>query len=154
MVWKDWRSSTPGEPLAEVRIDADDYHREVARAEQDHTWEWPARTLARLVSERLHAEPGILGQWDCRLGWCAAWLKDFDIARLTFLHPANRTSGTDPFLQFGLKVRVADQDPQVLAEQITDSMRTADPKITADMIGGNEATATKLGFTYRRSDGW
>ncbi|HEX6360257.1 hypothetical protein [Actinophytocola sp.] len=39
VVWKDWRSSTPGEPPQEMRFDAAEYDREVTRAERDRSWE-------------------------------------------------------------------------------------------------------------------
>ena len=61
VIWKDWRSSTPGGPPSDVRFDATEYDREVARAAQDHGWEWPARTLARLITERLRADPTVRG---------------------------------------------------------------------------------------------
>lgn len=47
VVWKDWRSSKRGDPPQDVRFDAAEYDREVAQAERDHSWEWPARTVAR-----------------------------------------------------------------------------------------------------------
>ena len=90
VVWKDWRSSMKGDPPPEARFNAAAYDREVARAERDYTWEWPARTAARLLDARLHADPDILGSWDCAPGWCTAWLKDFNTARLTFHLPCER----------------------------------------------------------------
>jgi hypothetical protein len=154
VVWKDWRSPVSGAPQQEVRFDAVAYDREVTRAERDHGWEWPARTLARLVAGQLRADPTILGRWDCQPGWCTAWLKDFDTARLTFTHPAHRDSFHDPWIQFGLVIQVGDQDPQALAAQIIASMRTTDPKSTAEMIGGGKDTAVKLGLAYRKPTRW
>lgn len=154
VVWKDWRSSMPGDPPQEVRFDAADYDREIARAEQDHSWEWPARTLARLVAERLRADPTILGRWDCAPGWCTAWLKDFDAARLTFNHPARRDALEDPSMQFGIVVDIQDQAPEALAAELVESMRCTDPKSFAEMIGGGEDAAEKLGLAYRNPSRW
>jgi hypothetical protein len=154
VVWTNWRSSMPGEPPQEVRFDAEEYDREVARAEQDHSWEWPARTVARLVADQLRADPAVLGRWDCAPGWCTAWLKDFDTARLTFTHPARRGSFDDPSVQFGLVVDVQGQAPQVLATEIIESMRNTDPKSIAEMIGGSKDGAEKLGLVYRKPSRW
>ncbi|MGP3966669.1 hypothetical protein ACTWQH_03120 [Streptomyces sp. 6N223] len=154
VVWKDWRSSMRGDPPREVRFDAVEYDREVARAERDHSWEWPARTLARLVADRLHADPAILGRWDCAPGWCTAWLKDFDAARLTFTYPARRDSFEDPSLQFGLVVDVQGRAPDTLAAEIIESMRNTDPKSVAEMIGASKDAAEKLGLVYKKPSRW
>lgn len=154
VVWKDWRSSKQGDPPQEVRFDAAEYDREVARAEQDHSWEWPARTLARLVADRLRADPTVLGRWDCAPGWCTAWLKDLDTARLTFTHPARRGSLKDPSVQFGLVVDVQGRAPDMLAAEIVESMRNTDPKSVAEMIGGSKDAAEKLGLVYSEPNRW
>jgi hypothetical protein len=154
VVWKNWRSSMPGEPPQEVRFAAAEYDREVVRAEQDHGWAWPSRIVARLVADELRADPTILGRWDCAPGWCTAWLKDFDTMRLTFTHPARRGSFDDPSVQFGLVVDVQDQAPEVLATEIIESMRNTDPKSIAEMIGGSKDGAEKLGLVYRKPSRW
>jgi hypothetical protein len=154
VLWKDWRSSMPGDPPQEVRFDAAEYDREVARAEQDHSWEWPARTVARLVAEQFHADPAILGRWDCRPGWCTAWLKDFDTARLTFHYPDRTGSLDEPWVQFGVLVDVRDRDPEAVAAEVIKSMRDIDPKTTAEIIGGSKDGAEKLGLAYRNPSRW
>ncbi|WP_460399265.1 hypothetical protein [Actinophytocola sediminis] len=154
VVWQDWRSSTPGDPPQETRFDAADYDREIARAERDHSWEWPARTVARLVAERLDTDPTILGRWDCRPGWCTAWLRDLDRVRLTFEHPARRTPSDEPSVQFGLVVDVHDQDPAALAAAVIESILDIDPKTTAEIVGGSQDGAEKLGLTYRKPTRW
>lgn len=154
VVWKDWRSSMRGDPPQEVRFDAAEYDREIARAEQDHGWEWPARTVARLVADQLREDPDILGRWDCAPGWCTAWLKDLDTVRLTFSHPAHRDSFDDPHVQFGLVAKVQDQDPESVAASIVESMRNNDPKSIAEMIGGSNDGADRLGLVYRKPSRW
>ncbi len=154
VIWKDWRSSMPGGHPQETRFDAAEYDREITRAEQDHSWEWPARTVARLVAEQFRADPAILDQWNCRPGWCTAWLKDFDTARLTFGYPARRTSSDEPSVQFGLLVDVRDRDPVATAAEVVESIRDIDPKSTAEIIGGTKDGAEKLGLAYRKPSRW
>ncbi|MEV6829466.1 hypothetical protein [Amycolatopsis sp. NPDC051102] len=154
MIWKDWRSSMPGDLPQETRFDAAEYDREITRAEQDHDWEWPARTVARLVAEQFRADPAILGRWNCRPGWCTAWLKDFDTARLTFGYPARKTSADEPSVQFGLLVDVRDRDPVATAAEVVESIRNIDPKTTAEIIGGSKNGAEKLGLAYRKPSRW
>ncbi len=154
MIWRDWRTPASGEPLGEMRFDAVMYDREVARAEEDHAWAWPARTLARLIDEQLRADPTILGHWECAPGWCTAWLKEIDTARLTFLYPATADKVEDPHLQFGLVIDVRDQDPEALAAELIESLRTTDPKSVAEMIGGSRDGAEKLGLVRRPPARW
>ncbi|MBO2461429.1 hypothetical protein [Actinomadura violacea] len=154
VVWRDWRSSMAGDPPPDVRFDAAEYDREIARAEQDHGWEWPARTVARLVEDELRADPTILGRWDCAPGWSTAWLRDFDTARLTFGHPARRGSFEDPSIQFGLVIDVKDRAPETVAAEVIASMRHTDPKSVAEMIGGSKDGAEKLGLVYKKPTRW
>jgi hypothetical protein len=154
VVWKGWRSRMKGAPPPEARFDAVAYDREVTRAERDYTWEWPARTAARLLNDQLRSDPGILDRWGCTLGWCTAWLKDFDITRLTFTYPGNAAFGKEPWVQFGLLINIQDQDPHAIAEQVVDSMRGADPKTRAEIIGGSRDSAEKLGLTYKEPIQW
>lgn len=153
VVWRYWRSST-ADPPQEVRFGAAEYDREVARAEQDHSWEWPARTVARLVSEALRADPTVLSRWNCAPGWCTAWLKDFDAARLTFTYPARPESIESPSLQFGLVIDVPDNSPDTVAAEIIESMRTTNPMSVAEMIGGSKDAPEKLGLAYRKPTRW
>jgi hypothetical protein len=154
VVWKDWRSRMPGDPPQEARFDAAEYDQEITRAEQDHGWEWPARTAARLVAEQFRADPTILGQWDCLPGWCTAWLKDFDTARLTFDYPARTTPADERLVQFGLLIDVRDRDPEAAAAEIIESIRTTDPKTTAAIIGGTKEGVEELGLAYRPPSRW
>ncbi|WP_155849031.1 hypothetical protein [Amycolatopsis vancoresmycina] len=154
VIWKTWRSLLPGDHSLETRFDAAEYDREITRAEQDHSWEWPARTVARLVAEQFRADPAILGRWNCRPGWCTAWMRDFDTARLTFGYPARRTPFDEPSVQFGLVVDVRDRDPVATAAEIVESIREADPKTTAEIIGGTQDGAEKLGLAYRKPSRW
>ncbi|WP_221320311.1 hypothetical protein [Actinoplanes sp. L3-i22] len=154
VLWKDWRSSMPGDPPPDVRFDAARYDRELARAEQDHGWEWPARTAARRIVERLTADPTVLGRWDCSPGWCHAWLKDFDVVRFTFGYPAGARTLRDPSIQFGQVIEVNGRDPEVVAAEFVESMRDTDPKSLAEMVGGSRDAAGELGLVYRAPSRW
>jgi hypothetical protein len=143
----------PADGPEQFRCDAAQYDAEIARAEQDHSWGWPARTVARLVNGQLHAEPDILGRWDCKLGWCTSRLRDPGTARLTFLHPAQQESFEDPCAQFGLVIDVADS-PQACAAQLIESLRTTEPKTIAEIVGGSADAAAQLGLTPREPGRW
>lgn len=154
VVWKNWRTSKPGDPSPELRFDAVEYDAEIARAEADFSWEWPARTVARLVIGQLRSDPGLLGRWDCRIGWCTAWLKELDLVRLTFNHPAAPVTADTPHLQFGLVVEIGDRPPEHVAAEIVDQLRTSDPKDVAEMIGGSYGAAEALGLAERVPTRW
>lgn len=154
VVWKDWRSSMPGDPPPEVRFDAAQYDAEVERAENDHSWEWPARTFARLVNGRLRAAPEVFGRWDCLPGWCTSWLRDFDTARLTFQYPAHVDSFKDPQVQFGLVIDMEGTSPQACAARLIESLKATDPKTTCEIIGETRDGAEKLGLTSRKPGRW
>ncbi|WP_307627082.1 hypothetical protein [Streptomyces turgidiscabies] len=50
VVWRDWRRPPSRQPRAEVpeyRFDAGGYDTEIERAENDRSWDWPARNTAR-----------------------------------------------------------------------------------------------------------
>jgi hypothetical protein len=81
-------------------------------------------------------------------------LKDFDTARVTFHYPASRGALEDPSVQFGLVVDVQGRAPELLAAEIIESMRSANPKSFAEMIGGSKDTAHKLGLVYREPTRW
>ncbi|MFF7726596.1 hypothetical protein [Streptomyces sp. NPDC008001] len=73
VVWSDWRhpdtlpSEQPAPVLPEYRFDAPAYDAEIARPENDHSWAWPARNAARLITAGLRDRPGILARWDARM---------------------------------------------------------------------------------------
>jgi hypothetical protein len=65
VIWRDWRGFSGQDLPPEMRFDAADYDTEIARAENDHSWEWPARTMARLLRDRLRTDPDMLADWGC-----------------------------------------------------------------------------------------
>jgi hypothetical protein len=149
VTWRNWRSAGQPASLPEYRFTAADYDREVARAEQDHAWEWPARTAARLIGDQIRADPSLLGRWDCQPGWCAS-SRDFTTVRLSFTYPAGATTEEDPWVQFGLSVDVGNSSPETKAAEVVEALRTTDPKESAEIIGGTRNAAARLGLPHRK----
>ena len=154
VVWSGWRGRYRGEPPKEFRFEAADYDTELRRAGQDHIWEWPARTVARLLQAELQTDPNLLGRWGCRLGWCSAWQPHVDEARLTFGYPATVTSPDEPHVQFGLVIDVDPADPDRVVADIVDRLRTTDPKTYAEIVGGSRDGAAQLGLVHREPTRW
>ncbi|MEV7087832.1 hypothetical protein AB0O07_18375 [Streptomyces sp. NPDC093085] len=101
VVWENWRRpyALPGTqgPVPELpahRFDAAAYDAEVARAETDRPWSWPARTTARLIRAGLRERPDLLARWGARAGWAGTDFRDPDTAVITFLHTPARTAET------------------------------------------------------------
>jgi hypothetical protein len=152
VVWKDWRWTMRSDRLpGEFRFDADEYDREVSRAEADRSWEWPARTVARLVNDRLRADPTILGRWDCGPGHCRNARQVHDAAILDFSYPVDARWG-DPSVTFRLGIDVGDRDPEVVADDVIAMLCASDPRETVEMVGADsEAGAEHLGLVHRPS---
>ncbi|MFF0414016.1 hypothetical protein ACFYUY_26705 [Kitasatospora sp. NPDC004745] len=100
VVWDGWRSPwndrdagepDPGPPAR--RFDAAAYDAEVARAESDDSWSWPARRTARLVTAALDESPGLLGRWGVRRGWIGTDADDPDVVVVTFWRRPGEASG-------------------------------------------------------------
>ncbi|MFD0150758.1 hypothetical protein ACWGQ4_08130 [Streptomyces sp. NPDC055721] len=87
VVWSDWRR--PGGPagrpdLPAYRFDAAAYDAEIARAEHDHGWTWPARHTARLIAAGLRDRPESLTRWGLRQGWISTEFDAPDTTLVTF----------------------------------------------------------------------
>ncbi|WP_406094384.1 hypothetical protein [Streptomyces sp. NBC_01013] len=84
VVWSDWRCpAPPPSPLhvrkiPELRFDAAAYDAEISRAENDHTWTWPARRAARLIAAGLRERPELLTRWGVELYWASTDFRDPD----------------------------------------------------------------------------
>ncbi|MER5707068.1 hypothetical protein [Streptomyces sp. NPDC002122] len=90
VVWSDWRR--PGGPaglpdLPAYRFDAAAYDAEIARAENDHGWTWPARRTARLIAAGLRDRPESLTRWGLRQGWISTEFDAPDTTLVTFTGP-------------------------------------------------------------------
>ncbi|MFE6767303.1 hypothetical protein [Streptomyces sp. NPDC057689] len=91
VVWSGWRCPVPPggkRELPELRFDAAAYDAEVARAESDDGWSWPARRAARLIAAGLRDRPDLLTRWNVRLGWAGTAFRDPDETAISLLYDA------------------------------------------------------------------
>ncbi|SBT40311.1 hypothetical protein [Micromonospora auratinigra] len=145
--WHGWRGTEAAGTLPTFHFDAGAYDAELDRVAGDHGWEWPARTLARLLRQRLVAESDLLGRWDCRPGWIQAPTCERDRVQLTFTHPDREFRLDQPWLQFRIDLR-PDGDPAAQVESIVAELRRVDPKQRARIVGGSPQDAEALGFRW------
>ncbi|MER5963920.1 hypothetical protein [Streptomyces sp. NPDC002057] len=98
VVWDGWRRpSGPARGSPETpayRFDADAYDAEIARAERDRSWIWPARRTAWLISAGLRERPGLLTRWGLRRGWISTDFREPDTTVVTFDGPPLTADGT------------------------------------------------------------
>ncbi|MCX4846447.1 hypothetical protein [Streptomyces sp. NBC_00893] len=84
VIWSDWRrpppppSPLPARELPEYRFEAAAYDAEIARAENDHSWTWPARKTARLIAAGLRDRPDLMTRWDAEPCWIGTDFRDPD----------------------------------------------------------------------------
>ncbi|MEU5211718.1 hypothetical protein [Streptomyces sp. NPDC020742] len=161
VVWGDWRrpaqrpSLPPRSDLPVYRFDAAAYDAEIARAERDRSWSWPARSAARLLTEGLRDRPGLLTRWDARLGWVGTDFTDPDTTVLSFVYwpglAAGRQDRDGPWLQFVWRIPEDGTPPQERADAALSRLATTDPKAFAEVTGGRSAYAEALGFPWSGS---
>lgn len=137
VVWDGWRNPAGGNAdLPEFRFDAARYAAEVRRAEQDRAWEWPARTVAALLAERLRADPGWSRRWECELD--AVWTDQAWPHRveLVLLHPdAAADREGRPWLQLGVTLEVGEGDPEAEAYRLAARIASGDRQELAEVWG-------------------
>ncbi|GGT86694.1 hypothetical protein [Streptomyces lateritius] len=163
VVWNHWRRP-PASPhrqalseLPEYRFDAAAYDAEVARAESDHSWAWPARSTARLLAAGLRDRPELLTRWDCRFGWVGTAFSEPDTTTLSFTFwpglAAGRRDTAGPWLQFVWDLPDDGTPPDVRAARVLKRMETTDPKTFAEVRGGSREHAQVLGFPWPEGQG-
>ncbi|GAA1257459.1 hypothetical protein GCM10009665_54780 [Kitasatospora nipponensis] len=139
VVWNDWRNTADDRiTLPELRFAAAQYHAELARAVADHGWEWPARTVARLLEERLRAEgaraEGLRREdrwpdrWECELRWVAAWHWEPERVRVGFLDRRGSTADGLPRHRILLEFPVTAQEPADRARALAERLLAGDPR--------------------------
>ncbi|MFF4696220.1 hypothetical protein [Streptomyces chattanoogensis] len=158
VVWRNWNrpatlpSRQPPPALPEYRFDAAAYDAEIARAENDHSWAWPARITARLIAAGLRDRPDLLTQWDARLGWVGTDFNDPDTAVLSFTFWPGIATGqryeNGPWLQFIWSLPDNGTPPEDQAATALQRLATADPKGYAEVKGGSREYAEALGFPW------
>ncbi|MEV5198674.1 hypothetical protein [Streptomyces sp. NPDC053720] len=109
VIWSDWRrpppppSLLPARELPEYRFEAAAYDAEIARAENDHSWPWPARRTARLIAAGLRDRPDLLTRWDAEPVWIGTVFRDRDRTAVSLrcrARPAAGQSGEDAPWQY------------------------------------------------------
>ncbi|MFC7241068.1 hypothetical protein ACFQO7_01120 [Catellatospora aurea] len=149
VVWRDWRDpDRTGVDLPVFRFAAADYDAEVHRAENDHSWEWPDRTVARLLRARLRAEPDLLGRWDCDLGWMSTGPRDCGQVQVSYFHPRRPAVDDEPWLQFVAVLDVPPGEPDAVADVLVRQLAETDPRRPEWLCGGSAEAAEALGFDW------
>ncbi|MEU9314971.1 hypothetical protein [Streptomyces sp. NPDC048295] len=150
VIWSGWRNPDEGDvDLPELRFDVGQYEVEVRRASTDHSWEWPARTVARLLEERLRKDVGRLTTWECEPGAVSAWHWEPDQINVFLFHPGLSAIGEDrPWLQFRMVLPVSGDDPADQAELLEARLMAEDPREVAEICGGSKMSADQLGYPW------
>ncbi|MEU8022198.1 hypothetical protein ABUL04_08905 [Micromonospora harpali] len=149
VIWRDWRNPDRSSlDLPTVRFDVGQYDAEIARAENDHSWEWPDRSVARLLRARLREHPDLLGRWDCHLGWVAARPDDQGRVHVSYFYP-NQPAGVEGlWLQFVAVIDLPAGDPEIVADEIVRRITDADPRRQQWLTGGSAEAARQFGFDW------
>ncbi|MFI5940203.1 hypothetical protein ACIBCB_08025 [Streptomyces uncialis] len=150
VVWSGWRNPDEDDiDLPELRFDVNQYDAEVRRASTDLSWEWPARTVARLLEERLRKCVGWLTTWECELGAVTAWHWEPDQISVFLFHPGRSAIREDrPWLQFRTTLPVSEDDPGDQAERLEARLTAEDPREVAEVCGGSKKFADQLGYPW------
>ncbi|MEU0373005.1 hypothetical protein ABZ070_22605 [Streptomyces sp. NPDC006283] len=152
VVWGGWRGASGGVVVPEYRFDAALYDAEITRAENDHSWSWPARDTARLIAAGLRERPDLLTGWDAAKGWIGT---DFNAPHITVLSfilwpglAAGRKDRDGPWLQFVWRLPDDGTPPAERAAAALRRLAADDPKTYADVIGGSREYAEELGYSW------
>ncbi|MFE6639938.1 hypothetical protein ACFVFT_09430 [Streptomyces tendae] len=150
VIWSGWRNPDEDDiDLSELRFDVNQYDAEVRRAATDHSWEWPARTVARLLEQRLRERVGWLTTWKCELGAVSAWHWEPDQISVFLFHPGRSAIREDhPWLQFRMILPVSGDDPGDQAERLEARLTAEDPREVAEVCGGSKEFADQLGYPW------
>ncbi|MFF2147957.1 hypothetical protein [Kitasatospora sp. NPDC058190] len=150
VVWSGWRNPLAEEVgLPELRFDVDQYEAEVDRAAADHSWEWPARTVARLLEGRLREHTDWLAAWECELGAVSAWHWDPDQITVFLFHPGRSAIREDrPWLQFRMTIPISADDPADQVDTLEACLTAGDPREVAEVCGGSKEFADQLGYPW------
>jgi hypothetical protein len=138
VVWGGWRNpDDEAFELPEFRFDQAEYGGELRGAAADTSWEWPARTVARLLRQRLHEAPELLARWGCELHAVTAWPWQREDVIVLLFHPGRPAAGQNrPWQQLKLVFPVGQGDPANEAERLVDQLIAADPRRTGQVCGG------------------
>lgn len=152
VVWDGWRGAV-GPPPPAYRFDAAAYDAEVERAERDHSWCWPARRTARLITAGLRERPELLRRWDLGLIWVGTdWREPHTtVARFVFSPPGGAEDPYGQPLRLYFDWRLPDEDdvlPQERAAAALERIARSDPKGFARLQRGSSELAASLGYSW------
>jgi hypothetical protein len=138
VVWDGWRNPDAEEvELSPVRFEAAPYAAELTRVGADRSWEWPARTVARLLEGRLRRAPQGLARWACELDAVAARPGEPDRVYVYLLHPGrDAITRGEPWQQIEVVVPVSGDDPDAQATSAAARLAAGDPRASGRICGG------------------
>ncbi|WP_052438628.1 hypothetical protein [Streptacidiphilus jiangxiensis] len=155
VLWTGWRNPMDKDfSLADCRFSAAQYDAEVARAEADRRWQWPGTVVADLLEAKLTADGSGLAAWDCELE--AIWdsWNEPDWIDVVLRHPRDCDEREDHWLQFGIRLPISADDPAGQADQLEARLTAEDPRATAQVWGGSQTAAEKLGYRWPPEYPW
>jgi hypothetical protein len=143
-------SREPAPELPAYRFDATAYDAEIARAETDRSWSWPARTMARLIKAGLMERPELLSRWDARRGWISSDFNDPDTTVVTFSYAPGLAAGKPDGIPLQFRWVIPDNgtSPEAQAAAALRRLAEEDPKTYGQVCGGNRERAEELGFPW------
>lgn len=161
VVWENWQrpspmpgSRSPAPEPAAYRFDAAAYDAEIARAETDRSWSWPARTTARLIKAGLRERPDLLSRWDAKQGWVGSGFDAPDTTEVTFAYAPGLGSGKPDGTSLRFRWVIPDDGtpPEEQAAAALNRLTEEDPKTYAQVCGGTRERAEELGFPWPERD--
>ncbi|MFD9480722.1 hypothetical protein [Streptomyces nojiriensis] len=151
VVWDGWRGASGQQPPA-FRFDAAAYDAELERAERDHSWCWPARRTARLITAGLRERPELLRRWDLAATWVGTdWHEPHTtVLWLVFSPPdgAEAPDGTPLRLYFEWRLPDDGLLPKDRAAAALERIARSDPKGFAHLQRGSSELAESLGYSW------
>lgn len=151
VVWDGWRGAV-GTPPPAYRFDAAAYDAELERAERDHSWCWPARRTARLITAGLRERPELLRRWDLAATWVGTdWHEPHTTVLWLAFSPRDGAEGPDGTpLRLHFEWRLPDDDglqPKDRAAAALERIARSDPKGFAHLQRGSSELAESLGYS-------
>ncbi|MFE7187640.1 hypothetical protein [Streptomyces erythrochromogenes] len=155
VLWTDWHNPMDKDfSVADCRFSAAQYDAEVARAEADRRWQWPGALVADLLEAKLTEDGSGLAAWDCELEAIWDCWKEPDWIDVVLRHPRNCGERKDHWLQLGIRLPISADDPAGQAERLQARLAAEDPRATAQVWGGSQNAAEKLGYPWPPEYPW
>ncbi|MFD5619483.1 hypothetical protein [Streptomyces yangpuensis] len=155
VLWTGWHNPMDKHfGLADFRFSAAQYDAEVARAEADRRWQWPGTLVADLLEAKLTGDGSGLAAWDCELEAIWESWSEPDWIDVVLRHPRGCDERKDHWLQFGIRLPISADEPAGQAERLEAGLTTEDPRATAQVWGGSQTAAEKLGYRWPPEYPW